>query len=113
MPHTQDFDWASLLSHKDTAQLLKLALEQDVGSGDITTEGIFSEAQHAHAAVVARAPVVVCGGPLAVCLIERVDPNISVHHIMPEGSTLKKGDVFFIPNTNNNIINTLSFNNWH
>lgn len=56
-------------------QLIDLALEEDLGRGDITTE-VIGESRPGVAALVARAPLVVCGLPVAGWVARRADPGL-------------------------------------
>ena len=49
------------LSPKQMDGLVKLALEEDLGSGDITTDGILEQDRVATAVVTARESMVICG----------------------------------------------------
>ncbi len=54
--------------------LLDLALAEDVGCGDVTTEAVIPPETVGNARVVARAPLVFCGAPAADRLLWRYGP---------------------------------------
>src|SRR5690606_26828275 len=53
-------------------RLLDLALIEDLSAGDATTDALFSRADRAHASLVAKARMVVAGGPVFSHVMRRV-----------------------------------------
>src|SRR5579883_18848 len=53
--------------------LVRAALEEDIGAGDVTTEAIVPEAAQARARLIARRPAVVAALPLAARLLGELD----------------------------------------
>lgn len=88
---SQPFDWTTVLQHPQGQALLQLAITEDIGKGDVTTESIFAEAQAAEAAVVARQSTVMCGGPVVVELYRRIDPALEVELVAAEGADVPAG----------------------
>ena len=58
--------------------LLDLALEEDVGTGDLTSEFTVDAEREGQARIEARQPLVLCGLPIAVETFDRVDPSLEV-----------------------------------
>jgi nicotinate-nucleotide pyrophosphorylase (carboxylating) len=58
--------------------LVDRALEEDVGSGDVTTEACVPEEARARGVIVQKAPGVVYGLDVAQAVFERLDPGCSV-----------------------------------
>ncbi|MDI6796792.1 MAG: carboxylating nicotinate-nucleotide diphosphorylase [Desulfatibacillaceae bacterium] len=73
------------------ARLINLALEEDIGSGDITTDAIISPEQMGSAIILAREPLKVAG--LAVCgeVFNRVDRNIRYFACAKDGDFVEPG----------------------
>lgn len=53
--------------------LIALALEEDLGRGDVTSEAIFEAAHASSGQIVAKEPLVVCGVAVAAAVFARVD----------------------------------------
>ena len=54
-------------------RLLDLALEEDVGRGDVTTSSVIDETQEAEAEIIARERAVVCGLGVVEAVFTRFD----------------------------------------
>jgi nicotinate-nucleotide pyrophosphorylase (carboxylating) len=67
------------------------ALDEDLSSGDLTTEACIDARATAVAHAVAREPLVVCGGPLFACVFARIDPAIAVERHLPDGHRAVRG----------------------
>lgn len=71
------------------------ALEEDLGSGDITTEACVSEDRTAVADGVARGEMVACGLPVVERVFLAVDPSLRFSPKVEEGAKVKSGTVLF------------------
>ncbi|HEX7663545.1 MAG TPA: carboxylating nicotinate-nucleotide diphosphorylase [Polyangiaceae bacterium] len=71
------------------------ALEEDLGSGDITTDACIPEDAKAVADARARGPIVVCGGTLFRRVFELVDASLSFESKIADGTIAKKDDVLW------------------
>jgi nicotinate-nucleotide pyrophosphorylase (carboxylating) len=62
--------------------LVRRALAEDFGWGDVTTEGVIDAQQKAHAVILAKSPCVVAGLDIASEAFRQLDPGvtITVHH---------------------------------
>ncbi len=81
-------------------RLVELALEEDVGRGDITTNAVVgnnavagNQVDQATGHVVAREPLVVSGCLVADYVFRYVNDSISVEQVAVEGDRLATGDV--------------------
>lgn len=81
------------LELKAAQTLIELALKEDVGEGDITTDNIIPAESRRKAKMVAKADGVVAGLPVAEMVFRRLDPNFVWDVKTPEGTRVKKGDV--------------------
>lgn len=71
----------------DIAAHVRLALEEDIGSGDITAKLIGAETQ-ARARVICREPAVLCGIPWADEVLRQVSPAIQADWQLNDGDEL-------------------------
>ncbi len=73
--------------------LISLALAEDIGGGDVTTEFFTDPSRRADASIVARQPCILAGGAVAAEVFRRVDPelDITLHHT--DGAELERGGV--------------------
>ncbi len=81
------------LELKSAQTLIELALKEDVGSGDITTDNIIPAESRRKAKMVAKADGVVAGLPVAEMVFRSLDTNLVWEVKTPEGTRVKKGDV--------------------
>ncbi len=81
------------LEIKAAQTLIDLALTEDVGSGDITTDNIIPAETRRRAKMVAKADGVVAGLPVAEMVFKKLDPTLTWNVLTLEGSRIKKGDV--------------------
>ena len=72
-------------------RLLELALEEDVGPGDLTTRAIVAPEHRAGAVIEARASLVCCGVDIAAAVVEALDPDARFERDTPEGSRVEAG----------------------
>lgn len=78
---------------KAAKALIQLALTEDVGTGDITTDNIIPAETRRKAKMVAKADGIVAGLPVAEMVFRELDPDLKWTVNTPEGSKVKKGDV--------------------
>ena len=76
------------------SDLLDLALAEDVGPGDLTSELVIEAHRQGRARIEARAPLVVCGLPIAREVFRRVDPTLEIESVdgVEDGSRVGPGD---------------------
>ncbi len=70
---------------------IEIALEEDLASGDLTTEACIAHDARATAHAVARTQMVVCGGPVFARVFARVDPTLTVDALAEDGRTVAAG----------------------
>jgi nicotinate-nucleotide pyrophosphorylase (carboxylating) len=73
----------------DIAQQVALALNEDVGSGDVTA-ALLSPTQIMKAVILSREPMLVCGQPWVEEVFHQIDASIAVHWLIEEGTWLDK-----------------------
>ncbi len=82
------------MSIKEVADfLVKLALAEDVGRGDLTTRAIVAKGQKAKAAITAKADGVICGLDVAADVFRHVNPRVRFRAKVSDGAKVKKGKV--------------------
>lgn len=69
-----------------TSALINLALEEDIGPGDVTSQYFVPEDREARALIVAKADGVIAGVEVAAEVFRRVDPSIKVKILLEDGS---------------------------
>jgi nicotinate-nucleotide pyrophosphorylase (carboxylating) len=74
-------------------QLIDLALAEDLGSGDSTTDALFDGTELATAQLLAKSDVVICGQDVFDRVMRRVDRLIRVSWIFPDGAEVPRGTV--------------------
>lgn len=72
-------------------RIVALAIEEDLASGDITTEACVDPRAAAVAHAVAREPIVACGGPLFARTFARIDETLVVEACVQEGQWVDAG----------------------
>lgn len=79
------------LSHEELKSWVQSALQEDVGSGDVTTRSLMPAHLRATAEMVAREPLTLCGIELAEICFRELDPNIQLTRLAQDGDRLDKG----------------------
>jgi nicotinate-nucleotide pyrophosphorylase (carboxylating) len=72
-------------------RLVELALQEDVGAGDLTSQAVIPEALAGRAVVVARAPGVVAGLPAAALVFATLDPRVTFEPLLRDGDSVQPG----------------------
>jgi nicotinate-nucleotide pyrophosphorylase (carboxylating) len=68
------------------------ALNEDLGrAGDITSMATIPETTHAHAILVARQSGVIAGLPLAIAVLQKLSPDISIQAHVRDGGVVAAG----------------------
>ncbi len=79
--------------NSETENLIRAALEEDLRSGDITSEAIFGGQEEATATMTAKEEGIVCGIPVVQKVFEIVNSGISFHSHVKDGDKVKRPDV--------------------
>jgi nicotinate-nucleotide pyrophosphorylase (carboxylating) len=72
-------------------ELVRRALAEDFGWGDVTTEGIIDRDQKAHAYILAKSPCVLAGLDVAAEAFRQLDPAVSVTPHRHDGDACEPG----------------------
>ncbi len=74
-------------------ELLKNALDEDIGHGDITTKIFVPEENESRALYIAKGNFVLAGFPLAREVFSLIDSSTSIKTFYDEGARIRKGSV--------------------
>lgn len=84
---------AHIAQHATVKALIAMALDEDIGTGDVTTLSLVSEAAAVTADLLAREACVVAGMPVAAAVFEQVDSRIENRILVREGQKATPGEV--------------------
>jgi nicotinate-nucleotide pyrophosphorylase (carboxylating) len=85
------YSMRSLIHDASVLRLVHIALAEDIGDGDITSEAILEPSVYARATLVANADGVVCGLPVAALVFRTHDPDTRVEELVEEGTLVTRG----------------------
>jgi len=74
-------------------QLIELAVREDLGHRDITTDSLIPDSELASASIIAKAHGIVAGIEVAKQVFLKVDPDTKVEILVKDGDSVKTGDV--------------------
>jgi len=80
----------SLIHDASVLRLVHIALAEDIGDGDITSEAILEPSVYARATLVANADGIVCGLPVAALVFRTHDPDTRVEELVEEGTLVTR-----------------------
>jgi nicotinate-nucleotide pyrophosphorylase (carboxylating) len=73
------------LAVEDVQHVVELALAEDVGAGDVTTERVVPEGTTCEGDLLVKEPGVVCGLAVAEAVFRGLDPELSFHSFASDG----------------------------
>ncbi len=74
-----------------TAALVRAALAEDIGAGDVTTAATVSELAGARALITQKAPGVIYGLDAAEAAFALLDPEVRLQRLVAEGEWREEG----------------------
>ena len=74
--------------------IIRLALEEDIGSGDITTDFLDLAKKDIPAFMIAKENGILCGLEISFEVFKMIDKNIKCIGYKKDGDSLKPGDIF-------------------
>jgi nicotinate-nucleotide pyrophosphorylase (carboxylating) len=80
-----------MTSQQHLERLIDLALEEDIGTGDITTEVLIPPGAEGQAEISAKEDLVLAGTAVARAVFQRVDPTLAIGHALPDGTRASAG----------------------
>lgn len=72
-------------------RLVELAIEEDLGRGDVTTDSLLLEETVAEGRILAREDLVVCGLELTEYVIARIGPELNLSILVADGEEVSAG----------------------
>ncbi|MBQ7822510.1 MAG: carboxylating nicotinate-nucleotide diphosphorylase [Clostridia bacterium] len=81
------------ISNNQTDAILKYALEEDIGTGDITTLSTIPENARAHGRYIAKESGIICGLDVAKRTFELLGADAEFTMYKKDGDAVEKGDV--------------------
>ena len=72
-------------------ELIRLALEEDIGPGDVTTDALIGPEEAAEGVIVAKEPLVLAGLGLAHQVFTTLDEDIRFESPFEDGAQVEKG----------------------
>jgi nicotinate-nucleotide pyrophosphorylase (carboxylating) len=73
--------------------VIDLALAEDTGHGDITTEALLPPNLYGKASILAKEKGVLAGGEVARRIFLRIDPSLKVAVLIKDGKTVEPGNI--------------------
>jgi nicotinate-nucleotide pyrophosphorylase (carboxylating) len=73
-------------------RVVRTALDEDLGAGDITSEAVVPKGRRARGVIVAREPLVVAGLDVAREVFRQVDSALAFHASIVDGADRARGD---------------------
>ncbi|MDP2932223.1 MAG: carboxylating nicotinate-nucleotide diphosphorylase, partial [Chloroflexota bacterium] len=73
--------------------MIEIALMEDIGQGDITTDILIPDELQGRASLLAKAEGVVAGVDVARSVFLKTDPSLKVKILIKDGSRVKPGDI--------------------
>jgi nicotinate-nucleotide pyrophosphorylase (carboxylating) len=70
-------------------RVVATALAEDVGEGDLTTDGVVAAAARCRAELLVKEPGVLCGVTVAARVFQTLDPAVAVEPLVEEGARLE------------------------
>lgn len=81
---------------KDIDVILEMALKEDIGTGDITTDMIIPDATVVKGSFMAKAEGILCGLPVVKRVFKKLDKDIKMDFKKKDGNFIKCGDIIAI-----------------
>ncbi|MBN1961361.1 MAG: carboxylating nicotinate-nucleotide diphosphorylase [Deltaproteobacteria bacterium] len=86
-------NWQDLIKHPEVQTLIALAIAEDIGSGDVTSNAIFKKAQSSTAYIINRKSTVVAGLTVAEIIFRYFDQNIQFIKKIKDGDLVAANTV--------------------
>ncbi len=74
-------------------QLIEIALQEDIGSGDITTDNLVEPDVKGHGKIIAKEQLVIAGLDIARRVFEHLDPRIIYRPLFTDGDRVENGEI--------------------
>jgi len=85
--------------------IVRAAIKEDIGSGDITTTSLVCKSLRSSAVIVSREDCVVCGVSIAEMVMSQIDAEVSVRPACKDGSSIGRGmEILFLEGSTASIL---------
>ncbi len=81
------------LPEEQLNSIIDLALTEDIGHGDVTSEALIPPELHGKATILVKAKGILAGGEVAKRVFLRVDSSLKVEALIKDGAKVKAGDI--------------------
>ena len=81
------------LNWSEVEKLLNLALEEDIGTGDVTTESLFPDDAACEAVIKSKGEGILAGLPIAKAVFERLGAIHEWEEVKKDGDSISDGDI--------------------
>lgn len=81
------------LFEEQVANIIDLAIDEDLGHGDVTTEALIPPDLKGKASVLIKEPGILAGIEIAGKVFRRVDPSLEMETLIRDGTRVQPGDV--------------------
>lgn len=78
---------------KQAEILIELALNEDIGSGDVTTDSLIDKNEEREAYLTAKADGIISGLKVAQLVFKKLDPALIWHPKLDDGDYIKSGEI--------------------
>lgn len=78
---------------KEIDKILDMALKEDIGSGDLTTDMIIPEATKVTGSFMAKSEGILCGLPIVKRVLKTLDKDVRMYFKKKDGNFVKYGDI--------------------
>ncbi len=85
-----------MIERAQVESLIRMALEEDIGQGDITSRAIFGMDDSSSASIIAKQQGVLCGTDIVRFVYEVLDPRVRVTVEEKDGSVMAPGEEIII-----------------
>jgi nicotinate-nucleotide pyrophosphorylase (carboxylating) len=80
-------------SEEQLKQTIELALAEDAGQGDVTSDILIPPGLQGKASILVKAEGVLAGTDVARMVFQKVDPSLRFERFIRDGSKVKRGDI--------------------
>lgn len=80
------------IAKSDVESLIRMALDEDIKGGDITSEAIFSGHESSSASIISKGRGIACGVEIVVFVFEVLDPGVKVTCHVKDGMKIGPGE---------------------
>ena len=77
----------------DLTEFIQLALQEDIGTGDVTSLSTIPENKYGHAKLLVKEPGVIAGVSIALQIMQKVDSKLEAEVFIHDGVLVNNGDI--------------------